>query len=68
MMLRGMGFSNDTSIYLASGKIYKEERYLAPLYKMFPLLQTKESLASADELAAFQVKFSAFLVYQTEVS
>ncbi|KAK6132337.1 hypothetical protein DH2020_033961 [Rehmannia glutinosa] len=27
MMLRGMGFSNDTPIYLASGKIYKEERF-----------------------------------------
>ncbi|KAL2467689.1 O-fucosyltransferase family protein [Forsythia ovata] len=54
MMLRGMGFANDTLIYLASGKIYMEERYLAPLREMFPLLQTKESLASADELAAFQ--------------
>ncbi|GFP89754.1 uncharacterized protein at1g04910 [Phtheirospermum japonicum] len=54
MMLRGMGFSNDTPIYLASGKIYKEERYLEPLRKMFPLLHTKESLATADELAAIQ--------------
>lgn len=55
MMLRGMGFSNNTSIYLASGKIYREERYLEPLRKMFPLLQTKESLATADELAPIQV-------------
>ncbi|KAK6114869.1 hypothetical protein DH2020_007138 [Rehmannia glutinosa] len=54
MMLRGMGFSNDTPIYLASGKIYKEERFLEPLRTMFPLLQTKESLATADELAAIQ--------------
>ncbi|KAL8485518.1 hypothetical protein ACS0TY_027705 [Phlomoides rotata] len=53
MMLRGMGFSNNTPIYLASGKIYKEDQYLEPLRKMFPLLQTKESLATADELAAF---------------
>ncbi|KAG8378308.1 hypothetical protein BUALT_Bualt08G0123900 [Buddleja alternifolia] len=54
MMLRGMGFSNDTPIYLASGKIYKEETTLEPLRKMFPLLQTKDSLATADELAVLQ--------------
>ncbi|KAG4963545.1 hypothetical protein GYH30_040258 [Glycine max] len=53
MMLRGMGFDNNTSIYLASGKIYHAERYLAPLIKMFPNLYTKESLATSDELAPF---------------
>ncbi|KAL0288452.1 UNVERIFIED_CONTAM: protein ESMERALDA 1 [Sesamum calycinum] len=50
----GMGFSKSTSIYLASGKIYDSERHMAPLLEMFPLLQTKETLASADELAPFQ--------------
>ncbi|XP_059433761.1 O-fucosyltransferase 10 [Corylus avellana] len=54
MMLRGMGFGNDTSIYLASGKIYQAERHLAPLLKMFPYLYTKESLATANELAPFK--------------
>ncbi|CAK9139856.1 unnamed protein product [Ilex paraguariensis] len=54
MMLRAMGFANNTPIYLASGKIYQSERNLAPLFNMFPLLQTKESLASPDELALFQ--------------
>lgn len=54
MMLRGMGFDNNTSIYLASGKIYQAERNLAPLLKMFPLLQTKEALATPDELAPFK--------------
>lgn len=53
MMLRGMGFDNNTSIYLASGKLYQAERYLAPLQEMFPLLHTKESLATPDELAPF---------------
>ncbi|KAG6435961.1 hypothetical protein SASPL_100842 [Salvia splendens] len=48
----GMGFSNNTPIYLASGRIYKEDRYLEPLRKMFPLLETKWSLATADELAS----------------
>lgn len=55
MMLRGMGFTNTTPIYLASGKLYQAERNLAPLRKMFPLLETKESLAKPDELAPFQV-------------
>ncbi|XP_027149448.1 O-fucosyltransferase 10-like [Coffea eugenioides] len=54
MMLRGMGFANDTPIYLASGKIYQADRNLMPLRKMFPLLQTKNLLATEDELAEFQ--------------
>ncbi|KAJ6730441.1 hypothetical protein OIU85_021255 [Salix viminalis] len=54
MMLRGMGFDSNTSIYLASGKLYKGEQHLAPLLKMFPLLYSKESLATSDELAPFQ--------------
>ncbi|XP_030443090.1 O-fucosyltransferase 10-like [Syzygium oleosum] len=53
MMLRGMGFDNTTSLYLASGKIYHAERYLTPLLKMFPLIYTKESLATPEELAPF---------------
>lgn len=53
LMLRGMGFDRSTSIYLASGKIYDAERKMAPLLEMFPLLQTKEMLASPDELAPF---------------
>lgn len=54
-MLRGMGFGKSTSVYLASGKIYNSEKYMVPLLEMFPLLQTKETLASAEELAPFEV-------------
>ncbi|XP_058091222.1 O-fucosyltransferase 9 isoform X2 [Magnolia sinica] len=54
MMLRGMGFDNTTTVYVAAGKIYKAERYMAPLRQMFPFLETKESIASPDELAPFQ--------------
>ncbi|XP_047342336.1 O-fucosyltransferase 9 [Impatiens glandulifera] len=54
MMLRGMGFDNNTSIYVASGKIYKAEKYMAPLKQMFPYLETKDSLASPEELAPFR--------------
>uniref|UniRef100_A0A0E0L3E8 O-fucosyltransferase family protein n=1 Tax=Oryza punctata TaxID=4537 RepID=A0A0E0L3E8_ORYPU len=54
LMLRGMGFSNNTAIFLASGKIYRAEKNMVPLLQMFPLLQTKETLASAEELAPFK--------------
>uniref|UniRef100_A0A1D1YQH5 O-fucosyltransferase family protein n=1 Tax=Anthurium amnicola TaxID=1678845 RepID=A0A1D1YQH5_9ARAE len=54
MILRGMGFDNTTSVYVASGKIYKEEKYMAPLRQLFPLLETKYTLASAEELAPFE--------------
>ncbi|KAK9169299.1 hypothetical protein Syun_001439 [Stephania yunnanensis] len=55
LMLRGTGFDNTTSIYLASGKIYNSEKNMIPLLEMFPLLQTKETLAIADELAPFKM-------------
>lgn len=55
MMLRGMGFDNTTSVYVAAGKIYRAEKYMAPLRQMFPLLETKDSLASQEELAPFKV-------------
>lgn len=54
-MLRGMGFDNNTSVYIAAGKIYKAEKYMAPLKQMFPRLETKNTLASAEELAPFEV-------------
>lgn len=57
MILRGMGFDNTTSVYIASGKIYKQEKYMEPLRRLFPRLETKETLASEDELASFKVYF-----------
>ncbi|AQK86456.1 O-fucosyltransferase family protein [Zea mays] len=60
LMLRGMGFSNKTAIFLASGKIYKAEKNMASLLEMFPLLQTKETLASEEELAPFKVGTAGF--------
>ncbi|KHN43011.1 DUF246 domain-containing protein [Glycine soja] len=54
LMLRGMGFTKNTSIFLASGKIYNAEKTMAPLLQMFPNLHTKETLASEEELAPFK--------------
>ncbi|KAI3837838.1 hypothetical protein MKX03_029185, partial [Papaver bracteatum] len=65
MLLRGMGFDNTTSVYVAAGKIYRAEKYMAPLRQMFPLLEIKETLASELELAPFQVppwKHSYFIM------
>lgn len=56
LMLRGMGFDKSTSIYLASGQIYNAEKTMAPLLEMFPHLQTKETLASEEELEPFKVE------------
>ncbi|KAJ4915821.1 O-fucosyltransferase family protein [Raphanus sativus] len=54
LILRGMGFNKSTYIYLASGPIYGGNRTMAPLLEMFPNLQTKEMLASEEELAPFK--------------
>ncbi|KAK7273838.1 hypothetical protein RIF29_14902 [Crotalaria pallida] len=54
LMLRGMGFAKNTPIYLASGKIYNAEKTMTPLLEMFPNLETKETLASEEELALFK--------------
>ena len=56
LMLRGMGFSKNTSIYLAFGKIYNAKKTVAPLLEMFPNLHTKETLASEEELTPFKVQ------------
>ncbi|MED6147913.1 O-fucosyltransferase 9, variant 2 [Stylosanthes scabra] len=53
MMLRGMGYDNSTFVYVAAGKIYKAQKYMAPLKQMFPRLQTKNTLATPEELAQF---------------
>ncbi|KAL6512122.1 O-fucosyltransferase 9 [Orobanche gracilis] len=53
MMLRGMGFDNTTSLFVAAGKIYKVDKHLAPLKQMFPGLETKKTLACPEELSPF---------------
>ncbi|CAL1409947.1 unnamed protein product [Linum trigynum] len=60
MMLRGMGFDSSTPLYVAAGNIYKAEKYMAPLKQMFPRLETKETLATPEELAPFKGYSSRF--------
>ncbi|XP_030513317.1 O-fucosyltransferase 29 isoform X2 [Rhodamnia argentea] len=48
LMLRALGFPNDTHIYVASGEIYGGEKTLQPLRELFPNFYTKEMLANDD--------------------
>lgn len=52
LMLRALGFGNDTYLYIASGEIYGGEETLRPLRELFPNFYTKEMLAS-EELKPF---------------
>ncbi|KAE8699884.1 Detected protein of confused Function [Hibiscus syriacus] len=52
LMLRALGFQNDTYIYVTSRETYGGEETLAPLRHLFPNLYTKETLAN-EELKPF---------------
>ncbi|MBA0796664.1 hypothetical protein Gohar_007413 [Gossypium harknessii] len=48
LMLRALGFANDSYIYVASGEIYGGEETLRPLRDLFPNFYTKDMLANED--------------------
>ncbi|XP_004241998.1 O-fucosyltransferase 29 [Solanum lycopersicum] len=52
LMLRALGFKNDTYLYVASGEVYGGEKSLQPLKELFPNFYTKEIVAG-DELKPF---------------
>ena len=52
-MLKGMCFDNTTLVYVAARNIYKAKKFMAPLKQMFPCLETKDTMASPEELAPF---------------
>ncbi|GJN05696.1 hypothetical protein PR202_ga23349 [Eleusine coracana subsp. coracana] len=54
LVLRALGFTKDTLIYIASGEIFGGERRLAALKDAYPNLVRKEKLLSPDELRPFQ--------------
>lgn len=53
-MLRALGFTNDTYVYVASGEIYGGEETMRPLRELFPNFYSKEVLASEEELKPFK--------------
>lgn len=54
VILRAMGYTKETQIYVASGQVYGGQNRMAPLRNMFPNLVTKEELATKDELDGFR--------------
>jgi len=54
LVLKALGFTKDTLIYIASGEIYGGERRLAALKAAYPKLVRKEKILSPDELQPFQ--------------
>ncbi|KAF3620965.1 putative WAT1-related protein-like [Capsicum annuum] len=52
LMLRALGFKNDTYLYVASGEVHGGEKTLHPLKELFPNFYTKKTLAG-DELKPF---------------
>ncbi|KAK1261751.1 hypothetical protein QJS04_geneDACA018460 [Acorus gramineus] len=57
LMLRGLGFGNDSYLYIASGEIYEGNETLQPLRDLFPNMYTKEMLAEI-ELEPFRTHSS----------
>uniref|UniRef100_J3MH07 O-fucosyltransferase family protein n=1 Tax=Oryza brachyantha TaxID=4533 RepID=J3MH07_ORYBR len=54
IILRAMGYTKETQIYVASGQVYGGGNRMAPLRNMFPNLVTKEDLASKEEIEHFK--------------
>lgn len=58
LMLRALGYGNDSYLYVASGDVYNGEASLAPLKALFPNYYTKDTISSQMELQPF-TKFSS---------
>ncbi|KAJ4754686.1 O-fucosyltransferase family protein [Rhynchospora pubera] len=54
LVLKALGFSSDTLIYIASGEIYGGEARMASLRAEFPKIVRKEMLLSEEELRPFR--------------
>eukprot|EP00257_Ricinus_communis_P002622 XP_002513963.2 LOW QUALITY PROTEIN: O-fucosyltransferase 7 [Ricinus communis] len=53
MFLSALGFPSNTPIYIASGEIYGGDTHMADLQSRYPILMSKEKLASVEELEPF---------------
>ncbi|CAL9080554.1 unnamed protein product [Musa textilis] len=54
IFLSSLGYPSKTPIYIAAGAIYGGDSHLADLHSRFPILLSKEKLASAEELEPFK--------------
>ncbi|KAL3034454.1 hypothetical protein AAZX31_02G195400 [Glycine max] len=53
IFLTALGYPSTTPIYIAAGEIYGGESHMAELHSRYPLLMSKEKLASIEELEPF---------------
>ncbi|OVA20904.1 GDP-fucose protein O-fucosyltransferase [Macleaya cordata] len=53
MFLAALGYPSNTPIYIAAGEIYGGDKHMTDLLSRFPLLMSKEKLASVEELEPF---------------
>ncbi|KAJ7958975.1 O-fucosyltransferase [Quillaja saponaria] len=53
VFLTAFGYPSKTPIYIAAGKIYGGEKHMAQLLSRYPLIMSKEKLASVEELEPF---------------
>nr|GEY58327.1 O-fucosyltransferase family protein [Tanacetum cinerariifolium] len=68
LLLKALGFNNDTRLYLASHKVYGGEARISALRKLFPLMDDKKSLASDKERAEVEGKASLLAAVDYYVS
>ncbi|KAI9097595.1 hypothetical protein K1719_025366 [Acacia pycnantha] len=68
LLLAALGFNNKTRLYLASHKVYGGKARIAALSKLFPLMEDKKSLASADERSKVEGKASLLAAVDYYVS
>ncbi|KAK9163666.1 hypothetical protein Syun_004568 [Stephania yunnanensis] len=68
LLLAALGFNHNTRLYLASHKVYGGEARISSLRGMFPLMEDKKSLASADERAKIKGKASLLAAVDYYVS
>ncbi|PQQ14324.1 uncharacterized protein Pyn_07915 [Prunus yedoensis var. nudiflora] len=53
IFLSALGYPSKTPIYIAAGKIYGGDSHMAALRSRYPILKSKEMLASVEELEPF---------------
>ncbi|XP_010692399.2 O-fucosyltransferase 31 [Beta vulgaris subsp. vulgaris] len=68
LLLAALGFSNNTRLYLASHKVYGGEARISTLRKLFPRIEDKRSLATADERKKVEGKASLLAAVDYYVS
>ncbi|GMI67959.1 hypothetical protein like AT5G65470 [Hibiscus trionum] len=58
LLLAALGFDNSTRLYLASHKVYGGEARISTLRELFPMMESKKSLASSEERVHIKGKAS----------